>query len=254
MTRLPMPEPLTLRQMRSFGVPLVIWAVATTLAAVAGPFGTFDVLSLWPRVLYWGSVAGVSVGFSVLVTRVSENLTGALWWGCWIGFVLINAAIVHLGNTLLFDAWQGWALYFSLVGNVGLVAVMVHGLIWALLRSRTPLEDDVSGALADEAEDQFLRKLPLDRRGPLIRIESQDHYLNVVTKAGEALILMRLSDAIDLLAEVDGLQVHRSHWVRKEAVKRHRKTGGRDVLVMADGCEVPVSRGQKKAAQAAGLM
>lgn len=74
-----------------------------------------------------------------------------------------------------------------------------------------------------------------------MRIEAQDHYLNVVTQKGSALILMRMGDA---MAELKGrgLQVHRSHWVSEGHVTAHRRDKGRDVLVMTDDAEVPVSR------------
>jgi DNA-binding LytR/AlgR family response regulator len=64
---------------------------------------------------------------------------------------------------------------------------------------------------------------------------------------------MRLGDAMQELAG-QGLQVHRSHWVAPEAVRRHRRDKGRDLLVMTDGAEVPVSRSFRAAAQDAGLI
>lgn len=86
-----------------------------------------------------------------------------------------------------------------------------------------------------------------------MRIEAQDHYLNVVTARGSTLILMRLGDAMAELVG-QGLQVHRSHWIATAAVAKHRRIGARDVLIMADGVEVPVSRSFRAAAQEADLL
>jgi DNA-binding LytR/AlgR family response regulator len=99
----------------------------------------------------------------------------------------------------------------------------------------------------------FLRRLPLELRGPLVRIEAQDHYLKIVTERGSTLILMRLGEAVEALDGVRGLQTHRSHWVSLDAVTAHRRMQGRDVLVMSDGAEVPVARGKRDAARQAGL-
>ncbi|MGJ8618612.1 MAG: hypothetical protein ACSHWS_17345 [Sulfitobacter sp.] len=38
-----------------------------------------------------------------------------------------------------------------------------------------------------------------------------------------------------------------------DAVKKHRRKDGRDLLLMADGYEVPISRSFRDAARAAGL-
>lgn len=106
----------------------------------------------------------------------------------------------------------------------------------------------------EDTETSFLRRLPLDRRGKLIRFEAQDHYLNVVTQKGSALVLLRLHDAVEALKGVDGLQVHRSHWVAKGAVVRHRRAQGRDFLILAPGEEVPVIRSYRPSVQEAGLI
>jgi len=108
--------------------------------------------------------------------------------------------------------------------------------------------------LEPDPETLFQRRLPLEKRGCLIRLEAQDHYLNVVTKAGSALLLMRLQDAVEALAGLQGLQVHRSHWVALSAVAAHRRDKGRDFLVLTNGDEVPISRSFRPDVKAAGLI
>ena len=125
----------------------------------------------------------------------------------------------------------------------------MHGLLW-LGSLALAQEDDKVG---EDPSAKLQRKLPLQARGALVRIEAQDHYLNVVTDWGSALILMRLSEAAEALEGFAGLQVHRSHWIAVEAVRAHRRETGRDILVMRDGTEVPVARGRRAAAQEAGL-
>lgn len=245
-----MPEPLTHRQLPNYALPVLIWLVLTLMAAVAGPFATFDAFSFSQRLMYWAAIIGASVGLSCVVSAISSREEPMRWVLCWIVYVLAITSIVHIINSLVFTVWSGWGQFFYLLGVVALVAAMVHSLIWVLERGQPTVEQ--SGDV--DPIDKFLRRLPLDKRGPLVRIEAQDHYLNVVTDAGEALILMRLSDAIGALGPDVGLRVHRSHWVHKKAVARSAKQDRRDVLVMRDDSIVPVSRGHKQAVKAAGLL
>ena len=73
-------------------------------------------------------------------------------------------------------------------------------------------------------------------------MSAEDHYLRVRTDRGEALILMRLSDAVAACDGLDGARTHRSWWVARDAVEDIRKSDGRGVLVLKDGVEAPVSR------------
>lgn len=99
----------------------------------------------------------------------------------------------------------------------------------------------------------LLDRLPLELRGPISRLSVQDHYVEVHTDKGRHLLLMRLSDAIGEMAGIDGLQVHRSHWVATGAVRTSVRRDGRLHLNLADGSDIPVSRSYLKAVRAAGL-
>lgn len=88
----------------------------------------------------------------------------------------------------------------------------------------------------------FMQLLSADRRGELISLQAELHYLKVNTDQGSSLILYNLKDAIDELPADMGIQCHRSHWVALNAVERFRKTGRQGQLLMTDGGQVPVSR------------
>ena len=51
-----------------------------------------------------------------------------------------------------------------------------------------------------------------------------------------------VADALKELGPTPGLQVHRSHWVTDAHVETLKRDGGRLVLIMKDGTEIPVSR------------
>jgi DNA-binding LytR/AlgR family response regulator len=66
--------------------------------------------------------------------------------------------------------------------------------------------------------------------------------LRVITASGSGLILMRMADALRELDAHAGLQVHRSWWVAREAVRAIRRDSGKTILELSNGQQVPVSR------------
>ncbi|WP_309088513.1 LytTR family DNA-binding domain-containing protein [Phenylobacterium sp.] len=93
------------------------------------------------------------------------------------------------------------------------------------------------------APPKFLERLPLKLRGAEVwAVEAEDHYLRLHTSKGQDLILMRLADAVAELEGIEGLQVHRSWWVARDAIVDARRGDGRATLTLKDGVQVPVSR------------
>ena len=96
---------------------------------------------------------------------------------------------------------------------------------------------------AAAAPPKFLERLPLKLRGAEVwAVEAEDHYLRLHTSRGQDLILMRLADAVAELDGIEGMQVHRSWWVARDAIADARRGDGRAVLTLKDGANVPVSR------------
>lgn len=245
MTKPALAARFTLREWSHLRVPVLIWLVVSVLASVAGPFGTLEAMGPVVRTLYWTGTAGIAIGLSLVAERLTKDAGRGRLFGVWALFVLVLATGSHLVNSVMFEHWGGWRDWAYLAATVGITTTAVHLLIWGL-RTRIP------APTAKAQDDTFQRRLPIAVRGPLIRIEAQDHYLNVVTQNGQDLILMRLGDAMAEL-EGKGLQVHRSHWISVQGVSAHRRDKGRDVLVMSDGAQVPVSRSFRTRAQEAGL-
>lgn len=97
----------------------------------------------------------------------------------------------------------------------------------------------------------LLERVRPERRGALLAIKAEGHYLLVYTDAGSDLILYRLSDALLELGAEDGAQVHRSWWVAARALSPQRH---RERLVLSNGVEVPVSRSFRVAARRRGWL
>nr|WP_258571113.1 LytTR family DNA-binding domain-containing protein [Flavimaribacter sediminis] len=99
-----------------------------------------------------------------------------------------------------------------------------------------------------------MKRLPVELRGKLQYLTVQDHYVEVVTDKGSYLVLMRLGDAIAETAPVEGLRIHRSHWVALSAVGRIRREGDRLLVETVGGAVLPVSRSHRAALREAGLV
>ncbi|MGI3184555.1 LytTR family DNA-binding domain-containing protein [Nioella aestuarii] len=237
---------------------LVGVGAAGIIAGIAGPFGTAEHLRLLPRILYWLLLCfGTYLTGATLIGPINHALTRRGFLRALAALIaatvagLVVAAEVAVLNWAVFDLPPTELRYLRDLALNGIV-------ISATITVATLMLDQTSA----EAENQtptaisvpLLDRLPLDKRGPLISLSVQDHYVEVTTVAGREMLLMRLSDAIRETTPVAGLQVHRSHWVALGQVRAARRDGARAVLTMSDGRDIPVSRSNIAAIREAGLL
>lgn len=131
-------------------------------------------------------------------------------------------------------------LYFAVLAlalPLGL-AVLFYGR-WAEPRAE-PAAPSVAAAAS--AAPRIMDRAPTRVRGELLALQAEDHYVRVHTSAGDALVLMRLADAIAETDGVEGLRVHRSWWVARAAVREARAEGRRASLLLTNGVSAPVTR------------
>jgi hypothetical protein len=76
----------------------------------------------------------------------------------------------------------------------------------------------------------------------LYSVSAEEHYVRIHTASGDALIYKRFSDAVKELSKLNGVRVHRSHWVSPYAVTGVTRDGKRMVVSLRDGTLIPVSR------------
>ncbi len=250
------PLQIAKREMQSLATSPSVWIgvlAAGVILGLAAPFGTGG-LAVAPRVVYWVFVA--TLGFflgSLVATPVAEILR-ARNVPLWPSVVASGAAagVANLGallvvNWLVFRLTVSEPGYLATLGiNVVLISIVVSGAYVAIERSM--MRDDTA------TPARLLERLPVEKRGALISLSVQDHYVEVVTTKGAELVLIRLSDAMAEVGDTPGLQVHRSHWVVTGAVKSARRDGARAVLTMVDGRDIPVSRTYIPAIREAGLL
>jgi len=94
----------------------------------------------------------------------------------------------------------------------------------------------------DARTPNFMKGLVSRLGSDLILLEAQEHYIKVVTPEGSALVLYRLSNALEELFNHDGDRVHRSFWIAWPHVREIKRDGRSYRLCMSNGMEVPVSR------------
>ncbi len=91
----------------------------------------------------------------------------------------------------------------------------------------------------------FFDRLPPEIGKDIVALEAQEHYTQVYTGEGTALILYRFGDAVKEMAPGQGLQVHRSFWVNTDAIYSVDRSGRSYELTLKNDLKVPVSRSYK---------
>jgi len=159
-----------------------------------------------------------------------------VWAGAYLAWVVIG---------LVFDRWAGFPRY----SRAAVTAT-------AISPSSTVEQESVAAVpvAAAAMPSSFLDRLPEKIGRHVIALEAEDHYVRVHTDLGSTLVLARLSDAIDELGVVEGLRVHRSYWVRKNAVQKVSANGKGFLLRLSNGMDVPVSQGYKELVRQSGVV
>ena len=137
------------------------------------------------------------------------------------------------------------AVAASTMINAGIFSSLQGALLWLVSHNGFVRRMAVTGGIQNSGVMALRARVGQELTGQLIRLESQDHYTNVVTTRGHKLVLMRFGDAIDDLEQVDGMRVQRSHWVAWDQVQSVARENRRLVLTMSDGTKVPTSPSNK---------
>jgi DNA-binding LytR/AlgR family response regulator len=88
----------------------------------------------------------------------------------------------------------------------------------------------------------------------LLCLQMEDHYVRAFTAIGSELILMRMADAARELENYDGLVVHRSFWVARNAVAGWTRDGKNLTLRLSNNKNIPVARDRQPRVKAAGWL
>jgi hypothetical protein len=239
-------------------------AVATGIGVflgIIGPFGSFNGGGLEYRLFFWVVNLWIGLVMLSLVMRVSLRAASRLDLPIWFALpvcVAIGALPLSL-VVALFSAhfWPGnhghvGSLLETYGQTLAIAEPCAFGYYFLLDRRRhtrdpAPLAATPGGA-------RFIDRLPPRLGKNLLCLQMEDHYVRAHTDLGSDLILTPLKTAMAELAEVEGLQVHRSWWVARRAVAAAAVDGRSYSLRLTNGLAVPVSRASVAKVRAMGWL
>ncbi len=242
----------TLREMREMFTNPKFWVgfvAVVIILAIAGPFGTSDRLNLPERLIYWActGIATFSVGsFVSMAASLALFRAGTPEWlsrlaGGMVAGLPVMGVVWIINRPVfgkIFNEWDDLAemtVYcIAIAGSVSIIYYLVS------IDRRETVE--AQHTVSTVQTPRFLKRLPVHLGQNLISLTTQDHYVEAVTEKGSHLVLMRFSDALEEVAEIDGLQIHRSHWIAKNAVTGTARVDGRLFVELANETRLPVSR------------
>jgi len=246
-------------------IHLTIWVIGSAIAAVAGPFDTYEFGNFPKRFLFWFLIFSISTllaGFcGQWVKRMIGRQRPVLSDLIKVVFMAVVFTPILFVLTNLFkygSAWDGsnFNVYLQSVAAITMAVCIARRILPGF--EKTPY-----GRLATQTsaksepplvEPRLTRRLPSDYEGPILRLTVRDHFVDVVTIKSTHTIRLRFLDAIDEMDDVEGYCTHRSHWVARSAVIQSERNSGRIFLRMVNQDLVPVSRKYKPKLEAIGIV
>ncbi|MES0812412.1 LytTR family DNA-binding domain-containing protein [Roseibium sp. SCPC15] len=222
---------------------LALLAALSIFAGLVGPFGTYGDFPLATRLFYWTvMVAGTASVGHVSATSL-ERLLKKTGWPLYLEqavmSVLVAIPVCLVVATI--STGLGFGNFVGSMPSLYLQCAAVTGFV-VILFNLLPAEPAEKASGLKSEKPVLLERLPLARRGRILRLMAQDHYVEVITDKGRTLIPMRFKDAIVEAGPEPGLQVHRSHWVALHAVTGRCRSEKKSGLRISDGSFVPVGR------------
>lgn len=244
---------------------LELWGIAILAIVVGflGPFGTYLEAEFPMRVWLWSVhlmgayllVRPMIWGLSALATATSLPRNALLFWGVVISCFPL-ALLWQWGASVFFHALGGFTgiLPFALLSALAILSVAMGAKeLDASLQQRAfsredhLIEDLGVSALSQSSLDlkdtfRLQARLSTEFSGPVLALQSEDHYVRVHGITKSELLLMRLRDAISEMDGYPGQQVHRGWWVARNAVCEVQSEGRNRTIVLPNGTIVPVAR------------
>jgi hypothetical protein len=252
-------------------IELLVMVALGLLIGLLGPFGTFAAPPA-QRMVSW--VVWLLAGYAlfrptgVVANWLCEATGLPRWAGTLLALVVasvpLTLIITMTAMRLDFAAALRWPGFWTMYLYIWIVSAVVSIAMGAVFGRGAPAEaSPPAPAPAPEpapptpvppppAAEPMLPLPP--GFGPVRALKGEDHYVRVVGEGREEMILMRMRDAIARLGDAEGLRVHRSWWVAKDAVESVRRDGRSAMILLKGGREAPVARDMMPALRAAGWL
>lgn len=246
-------------------IEILVMVALGLLIGLLGPFGTFDAPPA-QRMLSW--VIWLLAGYALF--RPTNIVAG---WLCdatglpHIAGKLLALAMASVPLTLIVTMmvtrlpfadvlrWRGFWTMYLYICVIAVVASVVMAAVFGRGDRRTPVSAPPPEPAPVPSRHPAAPTMPLPPGfGPILALKGEDHYIRVIGEGREELVLMRMRDAIERLGERDGLRVHRSWWVARDAVVSIRRDGRTAIITLTGEHEAPVARDMMPRLRAAGWL
>lgn len=215
----------------------------------------------WMRLLLFAAIAGGTIG---LIGFLSGDLLICLF--DWTGMIVIGTGLaasilpglIRMGRRLGLPLGAAAALAVALTAvPIAAVAALFSAWAWPREVGKMSLADWYIRTLLVEAFivagwtmlDQVRRArtqgvaVSLPKTSDVLCLQMEDHYVRIHRPGGSTIELLPMTAAIAHYGRPDGLRVHRSWWVARDAVRMVEQDGRKWRLVLDNGLTVPVARG-----------
>lgn len=239
----------------------------------------------WKMQLVLAGILGLTLG---VLGPFGSYLNGPLWQGVAHHTLCALAGVLVLGSLakiVLALRLRPRAMWCSLVASGAVGAIPLSwlsaksaGFFWPSLTSMQPLDwyvqmlviaQPVTAAFAlwlqrrqGDADagrerartDSIVPGLLGVRPEDVVCLQMEDHYVRVHTRERSRLVLATFRQAMEAVANRDGLRVHRSWWAARDALASVTWQGRNLKLILVTGIAVPVARSSIADLRAAGWL
>lgn len=237
---------------------LLGWTTLAGLAAgVSGPFGSYAAnlvtrLAYWTG-LFWTGTALLRVSL-VLGTTYGKRLDFPPLFGAAVAVLigspplsLLAAGGCHLfwplrASGVRYLEWYGQTLFVALPGAALAYWLEMRPDRAGPMQAIPSVPRDCPPPAAPGQELQATVPLPEHLVETAICLQMEDHHVRVHRLGHSSLHLAAMRDVVRQIGEERGLQVHRSWWVARGAVRTAEADGRAVTLLLSNGLRVPVAR------------
>jgi len=236
--------------------------IAAGVLRYTGPFGTYDALPLIGRLLFWVAaivVAGGPIHVCVhFLTRkfnqTRRSAIASLFAGVVIGSIPATAAVMAVFAYFVGRSFD-MVTYPVMWGNVVVIGLVIAVIqFWPRIAHISTIPATEQPPSPPPPPDETSHKPDLKPIVPLLSKISQyaepediisfsmrDHYVEITTRNGVEMLLMRFQDINNLLGDLQGCRLHRSHWAAAAHVTDLRRSGRAHEVILSDGRTLPFS-------------
>ncbi len=214
------------------------------LVAVSYPFQTLFASSAMSAFSGRIPLSVCAIAGCFLAAFPAAILSPSLSWLA--GVMPTGSAIVETRQQFFENVASRLHFIFFGFATLGPLLWMLLNFRWwvAHLEDQPPSEkaDSVPNAIVTDETRSLQRKLPPEKRGRLLAISAEQHYVRIHTNVGDDLVLMPFSEAVGKVPSEQGMRIHRSHWISYDAVQALQAAGNNLSVQLENDIELPVSR------------